>query len=161
MAMRIPQASLKKLKKLLFLTKPRRSSTTISTTGGGGAPVNHTPPTTVRRDTRTYLEKQGWTLTNGSYPATWNGYYRTRFGSWRGMIKTTTPPKYYIHNPPKGLKTRHSHKSCFHEAPEIGGGWYWVHFSTALNPTPRDLDSGVIKLERILYEAYVLTQKSA
>lgn len=143
------------LRKLFPFKKIRPSTTPLTLTRTTGNPIE------VKRDTRTYLEKQGWTLTNGSYPATWHGYYRTRFGSWRGMIKTTTPPKFYIYNPPAGLTTKHDHKRCFHTAPEIGAGWYWAHFSTALNPTPRDLDSGVIKLERILYEAYVLTQKSA
>jgi|GraSoiStandDraft_32_1057276.scaffolds.fasta_scaffold1499421_1 hypothetical protein len=161
MAMRIPKESLKKLKKLLFLTRPVRGSTTVASTNGYTPFANGASPIPVKRDTRTYLEKQGWTLTNSSYPATWNGYYRTRVASYRGLIKTMTPPKFYVYKPPAGLTTKHEHKACFHEAPEIGAGWYWIHFSTALNPTPRDLDSGVIKLERILYEAYVLTQKSA
>lgn len=115
-----------------------------------------TTPIPVTRDSRSYLEKQGWTLDTSSYPSTWHGFYRTRAGSWKGKIALSAAnPDFYIYKPPEGLYTKHSHKSCFHPRSD---SWCWVHFTT----THRDLDSGVIKLERILYEAYILgTQKSA
>ena len=147
MSMRIPQASLTKLKQVLSFAKPGALKTDTAKTH-----------ISVKRDTRTYIERQGWTLSNGSWPPTWHGYYRTKVGSWKGMIKTTTPPGFYIFKPPEGLTTKHSHRLCFHPTPD---GWCSVHFNTALHPTPRDLDSAVIKLEKILYEAYVLTQKTA
>jgi len=112
-------------------------------------------PIAVKRDTEPYLPKQGWKLNTSTTPAEWHGYYRTRFGSYKGRIIASTPPQFYIHKPPAGLKERHSHKACFTAMKD--DGWYSAHFSKL----PKDLDSGVIKLERILYEAYLLTQKSA
>ena len=111
-------------------------------------------PIAVKRDTAPYIEKTGWRLCTSTTPSEWRGYYRTRFGSYTGRITASTPPQYYIHKPPKGLKERHSHKACF---TKLAGDWYSVHFRIM----PRDLDSGVIKLERILYEAYLLTDKTA
>ena len=107
-------------------------------------------PIAVKRSAESYLAKQGWQLDTGTTPAVWHGYYRTRFGSWKGRITASTPPQYYIYKPPKGLKERHIHKACF--AP-LADGWFSVHFRIQ----PRDLDSGVIKLERILCEAYLLS----
>jgi hypothetical protein len=100
-----------------------------------------------------YIEQTGWRV-SGTFPREWHGYYRTRFGSWKGRITASTPPQYAIYKPPEALTTKHSHKLCFHPLPD---GWCSVHFKIQ----PRDLDSGVIKLERILSEAYLLTNKTA
>ena len=111
-------------------------------------------PIAITRSSKRYIEGTGWQQTNTT-PCEWHGYYRTRFGSWKGRIIASTPPQFYIYKPPKGLKERHSHAACFNK---IGDdGWYSSHFKKM----PRDLDSGVIELERILCEAYLLTQKSA
>jgi hypothetical protein len=110
----------------------------------------------VKRTTSamSYLEKQGWQLAASTTPPEWRGCFRTGFGSYKGRITASTPPQYYIYKPPAGLTTLHVHKRCFHPKPD---GWCWVHFQVL----PKDLDSGVILLERILCEAYLLTQKSA
>jgi hypothetical protein len=113
-----------------------------------------TKPIEVKRSSTPYIEQTGWRLSTSTTPCEWHGYFRTRFGSWKGKIKTTTPPQYSIYKPPLGLTTKHSHKRCFNLASD---GWCSVHFQVL----PKDLDSGVIKLERILSEAYLLTQKSA
>ena len=126
-----PLKKLKSLKNVLRFSKPLAVKRTSS----------ETP----------YLEKTGWRET-GTTPREWHGYYRTRFGSYKGRITASTPPQYYIHKPPRGLKERHSHAACFHA---LTDGWYNAHFSVV----PKDLASGVIKLERILSEAYLLTQK--
>ena len=136
------------LRKLFPFKKIRPPTTPHTLTRTTG-----TTPIPVTRDTRTYLEKQGWTLDTSSYPATWHGYYRTRHGSFKGRIEASNPSRFYFQHPPKGL-SRHSHRACFHA---LDNGWYSIHFSTM----PRDLDSGVLLLERILHESYVLTQKSA
>jgi len=109
-------------------------------------------PIEVKRRTSEipYIEKTGWKLSTSTTPAEWHGYYRTRVRSYKGKIKTTTPPQFYIYQPPEGLTTRHDHKRCFYLAPD---GWCSVHF----NVVPKDLSSGIIKLERILYEAYLLS----
>jgi len=109
-------------------------------------------PIAVKRSTTTYLDKQGWKQSTSTTPPEWHGYFRTRFGSYKGKITASTPPQFYFQHPPEGL-ARHSHRACFHPLP---GGWYHVHFSRV-----KDLDSGVIKLERILHEAFLLSQKTA
>jgi hypothetical protein len=110
-------------------------------------------PIAVKRSSAPYIEKTGWRET-GTMPAEWHGYYRTRFGSYKGRITASTPPQYYIYQPPEGLTTKHTHKNCFYL---MRDNWCSVHFKIQ----PRDLDSGVIKLERILCEAYLLTHKTA
>src|SRR5918999_5802919 len=77
---------------------------------------------TVKRSTSPYLVQQGWKLTNGS-EGRWEGYYRSRYGSYKGKIEHSSPLKFYIHNPPEPL--RHHHWVCFTALP---GGWYSVHF---------------------------------
>jgi hypothetical protein len=116
--------------------------------------ANHKSPLAVKRSTTTYLAKQGWKVSISTTPAVWYGWYRTKGGSYKGKVTASTPPQFYIQKPPQGLKTKHSHSACF---TKLDDDWYSVHFRIM----PKDLDSGVIKLERILYEAYLLTQKSA
>jgi len=142
MALRIPPKPFKTLKELFSLTKPIEAKRDTNT-----------KPLAVKRDTTPYIERQGWKRSNGFYPVTWQGWYRTRGGSWEGKITASTPPQFYIYKPPEALTTKHSHKACFHRRSD---GWCDVHFRII----PGDLSSGIIKLERILYEAYVL-QKSA
>jgi hypothetical protein len=109
------------------------------------------PRITVKRTATTYLIQQGWKLTNVSQRQ-WEGYYRTRFGSYKGKIEHSSPPKFYIHNPPEPL--RHHHWACFTELP---GGWYSVHF----RKLPKDADSGVMEIERLINEAFLLSKKTA
>ncbi len=112
-------------------------------------PIEHR--TTVKRSTLPYMIQQGWRLTNGS-ERRWEGYYRTRYGSFRGKVEHSNPPKFYIHNPPEAL--HHHHWACFTELP---GGWYSVHFKIL----PKDADSGVMEIERLLNEAHLLAKKKA
>ena len=108
----------------------------------------------IIRSGKLYIEGTGWEQATGTTPREWHGYYRTKFGSWKGRIIASNPPQYFIYKPPAGLTTKHSHKFCFNLASD---GWCSAHFKIM----PKDLDSGVIKLERILCEAYLLTHKSA
>jgi hypothetical protein len=112
-------------------------------------------PIAITRSRRRYMDEMGWEQSTRTSPAEWHGYYRTRFGSYKGRIIASTPPQYYIYKPPRGLKERHSHSACFSKFGE--DGWYSSHFSIP----PKDLDSGVIKLERVLCEAYLLTGKTS
>ena len=107
----------------------------------------------VKRSRATYMQEQGWQLTGFGPSARWDGYYRCRRGSYRGKIECSSPPKFSVKDPPEGL-SRHSHRSCF-SGPQ-SGGWWSVHFRTQ----PKDLDSGVMELERILHEADLLSQKT-
>jgi hypothetical protein len=108
---------------------------------------------TVKRGATTYLAEQGWTLKHSASPAAWHGYYRTQYKSFKGRIEATTPLKFSLQHLPPGLE-RHSHKACFTKRSD---GWYAIHFSTP----PKDLDSGVMAIERILHEAVLLSQKPA
>jgi hypothetical protein len=128
---------LSRMKKLFSLTKP--------------APVS------VRRSKKRYIVERGWQYVNGVPYSEWRGCYRTRFGSFKGRIEMSYTPKFYIHNPPEGLTARHSHKACFNPFPLLGDKWYSVHWYIQ----PQDIDSGVMEIERILREAYLLTTQTA
>jgi hypothetical protein len=107
--------------------------------------------TIIRRSPKTYLSQRGWRrafLLSGSE---WQGYYRTRFGSFKGRVAASNPPRFYIFKPPENLK-RHSHWSCFTD--QGGNGWYSVHFRRM----PTDLDSGVMEIERIIGESMKLNK---
>jgi len=112
-------------------------------------------PIQIKRSTKPYLKEQGWRHTYENGQPQLEGYYRTRYGSFYGRIQnpSSSKPSFYIKNPPKELD-KHSHRSCFTDR---GNGWYSVHFSTL----PRDLDSGVLHIERTLNEAFVLSKKTA
>jgi hypothetical protein len=77
-------------------------------------------------------------------------YYRTRWVSVKGRVAASNPPCFYICNPPENLK-RHSHWPCFSGQ---GNGWYSVHFRRM----PKDLDSGVMEIERIICESMKLNK---
>jgi hypothetical protein len=94
------------------------------------------------------MDAQGWHLTGSGPAARWDGFYRCRFGSYKGRITPATPPKFEIYKPPAELRG-HSHWSCFSSR---GNDWYSVHFSRV----PQDLSSGVLRIERIINEAYSL-----
>jgi hypothetical protein len=114
-------------------------------------------PVAVPRSAQRYIVEQGWTHTNGATFPEWHGYYRTRFGSNAGRIEMSHHPKFYLHNPPEGLTTRHDHSACFNLYPVLGEKWYSVHWYIQ----PQDIDSGVMELERILREGYLLTKQTA
>lgn len=101
----------------------------------------------VKRNSTTYLKQQGWKLTNSRSSLQWEGFYRSRFGSFKGKVESLSSPRFYLYNPPQVLR-RHSHWVCFSDQ---GGGWYAAHFRTV----PKDLDSGVMAIERIIHESFV------
>jgi hypothetical protein len=106
--------------------------------------------TIIRRSPKTYLSQQGWRKAFLHSGSEWQGYYRTRFGSFKGRVAASNPPCFYIYKPPENLK-RHSHWSCFTDQ---GNGWYSVHFRRI----PTDLDSGVMVIERIVGESMKLNK---
>jgi hypothetical protein len=113
-------------------------------------------PQPVKRAARSYKEGQGWWLETGIDP-TWHGYYRTRYGrSFEGQVENLADPKFYIQldNPEESLK-KHRHWICFRN--QNNGGRYWVH----LSPVPKDIDSGILAIERMLNEALAPQKKTA
>ena len=111
-------------------------------------------PVSIPRSHRSYKETQGWYLTNGKAEPAWHGFYRTRYGSFTGKIENLSYPRFFVKNPPKELQ-HHSHAVCF--SGPTSGGWYSVHFSTL----PKDLDSGIMQIERTLHESFILAKKRA
>ena len=108
--------------------------------------VERTISRTIRRSADRYLTQQGWRLAPVGYGREWQGYYRTRYGSFKGrVVASSTPPGFYVYKPPAKLSS-HSHSACFTSQ---GNGWHSVHFRRV----PKDIDSGVIAIERILYES--------
>jgi hypothetical protein len=101
---------------------------------------------TIKRSSKSYLNERGWRKT-GSFPSQeYHGWYRCPYGSWKGrVLASTSNPCFYLYKPPTALKLKHPHNACFSSQ---GDGWFSVHFRTV----PRDIDSGVIAIERILTE---------
>jgi len=105
------------------------------------------PPITVSRSRKSYAQEQGWLDKGGGWFGSPHlvGYYRTKFGSFKGEIIPASL-SFYIFKPPKELKN-HSHWACFSHR---GGSKYSIHFAYL----PRDIDSGIMQVERILHEAF-------
>ena len=98
----------------------------------------------INRSSKTYLTEKGWRKSK-SYPGyEWQGYYRARYGSFKGRVLANASPSFYVYRPPEALKLN-SHSACFSSQ---GNGWYNVHFKRV----PKDVDSGVMAIERILTE---------
>ena len=115
-------------------------------------------PLVIKRSAKTYLTEQGWRLTYENGKPQLEGFYRSRYGSFAGRIQNldSAKPSFFIKDPPKELD-RHSHRACFTERPNIGKGWYSVHWSTL----PRDLDSGVLHIEEVLNASFRLAKKTS
>ena len=111
-------------------------------------------PISIPRSHKSYKDIQGWHLTNGKSDPAWHGFYRTRYGSFTGKIENLSYPRFYIKNPPKELQ-HHDHAVCFTDLST--GGWFSVHFKTM----PKDLDSGIMEIERTLHESFILAKKTA
>jgi len=101
---------------------------------------------TIKRSPKTYLRQQGWSLTNWGINPEWQGYYRTRYGSFKGrVVASSASPLFYVYKPPEKLRC-HKHWSCFTDQTN---GWYSIHFRRM----PKDVDSGVMEIERIICES--------
>jgi hypothetical protein len=113
--------------------------------------IKHT--VTIERSARPYYEEQGWQFGRGGWFSTpkLTGYYRTPFGSFKG--EATDSLTFFIFDPPEELKS-HSHWVCFSYR---GGGKYFIHFRVR----PKDIDSGIMQVERMINEAFEQNHRSA
>jgi hypothetical protein len=116
-------------------------------------------PIVIKRSTKTHISEQGWRLTYERGMPQMEGWYRSKYGSWRGFIRDldSSKPSFYIVNPPQELTNHPYHGNCFGERKRLGKGVFSVHFKIK----PGDLDSGVLNIERTLNESFVLSKKTA
>jgi hypothetical protein len=98
----------------------------------------------VKRSATTYLVQQGWEFKGGEHPH-WEGHYKTPKAEFRGWIDQVARPRYCIFKPPEALKRAYT-SNIIDQHRE---GWHTVHFCTM----PKDLDSGVLEIERLLRQA--------
>jgi hypothetical protein len=98
----------------------------------------------VKRSATTYLVSQGWEFKGGESPH-WEGYYKTPKTTFRGRIDQVARPRYCIFKPPEALKRAYGGNII----DQHREGWHTVHFCTQ----PKDLDSGVLEIERLLRQA--------
>ena len=103
------------------------------------------------RITRTsaYWQDNGWEMRNGYLI----GQYQVGDNLFPGTIEIkdsyAEPFKFYIYDPPKKILSG-SHGACFRFSGKVGNrNKYWIHF----NETPKDMDSGIIQVERDLAHA--------
>lgn len=100
----------------------------------------------VRPDTTPLHVKRGWVEGSKGYA----GYYRTRYGAWKGSIQRRGDRfRVYIHNPPTDQLKQHSRWVCFYWKRR---GVYEINLS--LNPRGKDIDSVIFYVEQILCESF-------
>lgn len=95
----------------------------------------------VTPSTSSYFEQRGWRW-NGKLAS---GYYRTRLGSWRGLIERSKVLGllFYVFDPPADALNG-PHRPCFvFKGPERG---FLIHF----RERPEDVDSALITIEATL-----------
>lgn len=103
--------------------------------------INVRPVVTVKREPMTYAKQQGWQQNGG----VWEGYYRTRYGSFRGLIEQHSSEfRFFIFDPPDEVLYG-PHGGCF-KAVDLTGKKFWIHFSYK----PADIDSGILEVEKIV-----------
>lgn len=103
------------------------------------------PSIHVRREPMSYAKEQGWQKVGRR----WEGYYRTRYGSFRGVIETplfSGQLAYFILNPPEEILTG-AHGACFREQAQ---NKFRIHFSYK----PQDMDSGIREIEQTIQASF-------
>ena len=104
-------------------------------------------PIVVKRTQKPYWQQRDWGKSGDKY----YGYYRTKFGSFRGQarISPSGQTKLYIRNPPECLR-KHNHWACFVKE---SNGWFFIHNN---DNGEFDLSSGILQIEQIITEAFKL-----
>jgi len=104
----------------------------------------------IKRSAKFYWEEKGWLKARNKTSNTYRGYYRTTYGSFRGMVTETiygSKISFYIYNPPSKLQD-HPHGHCFFK--HQGKGKFFIHFKVK----PENIDSGIKKIEHTIYESF-------
>jgi hypothetical protein len=103
-------------------------------------------PRVVKPDNIPLYVKRGWAKNGNTY----HGYYRTRYGAFRGEI-TRRGDKFnvFIFKPPVEQIKKHSRWPCFHQ----GKNDQW-RIALAKNPTDGDISAIIFYVERIIIESF-------
>ena len=111
-------------------------------------PFNSKNPKTVIPDNTPLYIKRGWMKKGNQY----QGYYRTRYGSWRGLIERRGDKFIVIIvSPPKDRLKKHKRWVCFHH--KKGNHWS-IHL--AINPKDGDISAIIYYVEKIINDSYRL-----
>lgn len=107
--------------------------------------VKGSEPVHVKANSLPYHIERGWRKNAKGY----EGYYRSRFGAFRGEIEQrgNGDYKFYIVNPPIEVLTG-PHKPCF---TDNGYNRFHIHFAI---DAKNNVDSGVMAVERLLTESF-------
>lgn len=119
-------------------------------TAGSSTPARR--PILLRPVNRPYWDLRHWREAGDRL----TGFYRTPDGSFDGYVLHAKGerPEFYIVQPPAALKN-HKHWICFHDTGQKTNT-YSIHFS----PAPRDPDTGILAVERVLGEALAQERRS-
>ena len=94
--------------------------------------------------------RRGWKQQQGNRIT---GYYRTRYGAWKGLIeKRGDIFKVYIFNPPTKKLKNHSRWICFHNK----GGGRWL-INLAINPKDQDVGAIIFFVENLIIKSFQMS----
>ncbi len=103
--------------------------------------------TVVKANPLPYYRERGWTKKGKLI----KGYYRTKLGSFMGAIELRPggEHKFFIYHPPEAVLSG-PHSACFNKAGKTENGYkYSIHFRVHA----KDIDSGIMAVERTIYES--------
>ena len=101
----------------------------------------------VAFDNTALRRRRGWVQRGNKFV----GYYRTRYGAWKGEIARRGDTfRVYIFKPPVAQLENHSRWICFHKTQ---GNKYRIYL--ALNPKDRDVDSIIFYVEQLICESFM------
>lgn len=119
-------------------------------TAGSSTPARR--PILLRPVNRPYWDLTHWREDGDCL----TGFYRTPWGSFDGYVRHAKGerPEFYIAQPPAAL-WKHKHAICFRDTGQKTNT-YSIHFS----PAPRDPDTGILAVEKVLGEALAQERRS-
>lgn len=104
---------------------------------------------TVIPDNTPLHVKRGWEQHGNTY----RGYYRTRYGAWRGEIRKVGDIfKVLIFKPPIDQLEKHSRYACIRE---VSNGKYRIDLHK--NPKDKDIGAIIFYVENLIVQSYQMT----
>jgi hypothetical protein len=100
----------------------------------------------VKPDNTPLRVRRGWSTRGSIY----QGYYRTKYGAWRGEIRRRGDKfNVYIFKPPKEQLQKLPRWHCFHQE----GSDKW-RINLAVNPKDGDVSAIIFYVERLVIESF-------